>query len=494
MFQSQYKTFHESFMKNNNGTTAFDSFLYIVPSSFAIFHTISITGAMRICTSNIPVRFLIEFLMICVSLVLYVTVLSDFIGHIVLPLFLITLTTARQLQAKLHITPFVMIPSAHPDFVTVCRSVISLITAVCILAVDFQCFPRKLAKTEKFGFGKSRSIVLRLLIYCIFFVLGLMDVGVGLFVFSNGIIVKPSATPFSKKKFQKLIVGCLPLFILGFSRLVVTKEINYQEHLTEYGVHWNFFITLAVTKIVGTVVEGFMKTVNQIKYSAIAILVAHETILQLGLSSYIMDDNLPRDNFISANREGIFSIPGYVSLYLASIYIGSLLKSDGQELLKVKEVVQKAGKMFIISICCWKMIYVCNGMFGVSRRTSNMGYNFWVLAIGCSMVTLFMLTEIYVYYTNFNRPQWQHVEPNNKSQLDEPDFHVPYVPLILQAINYNGLAFFLVANLFTGIVNICFQTMLLESPASLVIITYYIFLLNVIMVFLFVNKFKLKIW
>lgn len=322
-----------------------------------------------------------------------------------------------------------------------------------------------------------------------------MDVGVGLFIFSNGIIVKPSASAFSKKKFQKLLVGCLPLFILGFSRLVLTKEINYQEHVTEYGVHWNFFITLAVTKILGTVIEGFMKTADQIKYAALGIMVVHETILQLGLSNYIMDDSVARDNLINANREGIFSAPGYVSLYLASIYIGTLLKSDGQELLKVKDVIHKTGKMVILSLCCWKMIYVCNGMFGVSRRSANMGYNFWVLAIGCSMVTLFMLTEIYIYYANFNRPSWQtQMESNNKSQLDEPEFHVPYVPLILQAINYNGLAFFLIANLFTGIVNVCFQTMLLGTPASLVIITYYIFLLNVIMVFLFVNKFKLKIW
>lgn len=113
------------------------------------------------------------------------------------------------------------------------------------------------------------------------FVLGLMDVGVGLFIFSNGIIVKPSASAFSKKKFQKLLVGCLPLFILGFSRLVVTKEINYQEHVTEYGVHWNFFITLAVTKIFGTVIEGFLKTAEQIKYTSLGIMVIHEVSLLL---------------------------------------------------------------------------------------------------------------------------------------------------------------------------------------------------------------------
>ncbi|KAL7042832.1 hypothetical protein ACKWTF_001302 [Chironomus riparius] len=476
MLQTEYKLFHESFMKNNNGTTAFDSFLHILPSSFAIFHTITLTTALRLNNNNIPVRFLVEFLVICGSLVLCTTVFSDVIGHIVLTFVLITITSIiKQLHGKCHLTPFVQIPAILPDFITVGRSIISLITAVCILAVDFQCFPRKLAKTEKFGFG-------------------LMDVGVGLFVFSNGIVVKPSAVPFSKKKFQKLVVSCLPLFILGFSRLVLTKEINYQEHVTEYGAHWNFFITLAVTKMLGTVLEGFMKTAEHIKYSALMLMMFHETCLQLGLSNFIMDDNGSRSNLITANREGIFSVTGYVSLYLSSIFIGTVLKSDGQELLKVREVFYKTIKLGVISAFCWKMIFVCNGMFGVSRRTANMGYIFWVLAIGTTMLTLFMGIEMFIYYTNFNRPQWQQqAESNTKSQLDEPDFHVPYVPLILQAINYNGLAFFLMANLFTGIVNICFQTMLLGTSASILIITYYTFLLNVIMVFLYVNKFKLKI-
>jgi glucosaminylphosphatidylinositol acyltransferase len=154
MLPEQYKSFHETFMKNNNGSTAFDIFLHVVPSSFAIFHTITLTGILKICSNNIPIRFLVEFMIICVSLVLYTTVLSDLIGHIVLTVFLITLTTAvKQMQGKFHLTPFVQIPSTHPDFITVARSVISLITAMCILAVDFQCFPRKLAKTEKFGFG-----------------------------------------------------------------------------------------------------------------------------------------------------------------------------------------------------------------------------------------------------------------------------------------------------------------------------------------------------
>lgn len=155
MLPTEYKQLHESFMTNNNGTTAFDSFLYIVPTSFAIFHTILITTTTYKITNNVPLRFLVEFLIICGSMVMYTTVWSGLIRHIVFTMLVITLTTAiRQLQGKLHLASFVQIPMTQPDFITVARSVISLISAICILAVDFQCFPRKLAKTEKFGFGK----------------------------------------------------------------------------------------------------------------------------------------------------------------------------------------------------------------------------------------------------------------------------------------------------------------------------------------------------
>ena len=156
MLPGDYKVFHESFMKNNNGTTAFDSFLYIIPTSFTIFHTITISALLKQQKNNIPARFMIEFLLICLSLVMYTTVLSGYIQHIAFSLLLVTVTTViKQFQGKLYLQNFIQIPSAKPDFICITRSVINLITALCILAVDFQCFPRKLAKTEKFGFGKE---------------------------------------------------------------------------------------------------------------------------------------------------------------------------------------------------------------------------------------------------------------------------------------------------------------------------------------------------
>lgn len=76
-----------------------------------------------------------------------------------------------------------------------------------------------------------------------------MDIGVGSFVFAQGLMQarKPMASSCNQlaQQFSLAIRRCLPLFALGFARLLVVKSSNYQEHVTEYGMHWNFFFTLA---------------------------------------------------------------------------------------------------------------------------------------------------------------------------------------------------------------------------------------------------------
>jgi glucosaminylphosphatidylinositol acyltransferase len=87
--------------------------------------------------------------------------------------------------------------------------------------VDFQYFPRRLAKAETFGTG-------------------LMDVGPGLFVFSSGLSLglrllrgpahsgakSPSNTTLSLLGRAARSVG--PIALLGAARLVLTKAVDYQ--------------------------------------------------------------------------------------------------------------------------------------------------------------------------------------------------------------------------------------------------------------------------
>lgn len=120
-------------------------------------------------------------------------------------------------------------------FITYFRSVINICTALAILAVDFPVFPRRLAKTEIYGFGG-------------------MDIGVGLYVVANAIV-----SPEAKQKLgssvpvlsqiQKSIISSIPLMVLAFARLIAVKGADYHEHVTEYGVHWNFFFTIVVLKV-----------------------------------------------------------------------------------------------------------------------------------------------------------------------------------------------------------------------------------------------------
>ena len=112
----------------------------------------------------------------------------------------------------------------------------NIATILSILSVDFKVFPRRFAKAEVYGTG-------------------FMDIGVGSFIFGHAII-----SPFARgtmtrthRGFKSVLVkhfsGCIPILFLGIVRLISVKGANYHEHVTEYGVHWNFFFTLAFVKV-----------------------------------------------------------------------------------------------------------------------------------------------------------------------------------------------------------------------------------------------------
>lgn len=446
MHKKKYEFMH------SHGTTAYETFIVVLPSLFLTF-------IATICTfklvKNVEVfsvwGFLLEFILIVVPIILSITVYIHYIDNILISLFVVSISLSILLVKRKDIIqdrPRKKLTNTKLDFVTVSRSVINLISVVGILAVDFMIFPRRFAKTIKYGYS-------------------LMDVGVGLYVFSNG-IVAPEIKG-HQNSIYKTIKATIPLIVIGGIRFIVTNEIDYQVPVSEYGVHWNFFITLAVVKLLSSVILNFISVKNAI-FSGISLMLAHEIMLQLGLAQFVFS-NIPRDSFLTANREGIVSSIGYVGLYLLSVAYGVFIHVKGNEGANSK------WKFFcklclISSFLLWATLLLEKN-FGVSRRLANSGYVMWVLFIGISMSSLFYVSDLIQDYIRERR--------------------CVKVPLIYEAINYNGLVFFLVANLLTGFINIVFDTFSINQMWSIVIICSYMFVNCYIVSVLYAKQIKFKL-
>lgn len=143
-----------------------------------------------------------------------------------------------------------------------------------------------------------------------------MDIGVGTFIVSTAITSRfvrrdPTRETASQKKWS---VQLLMVLILGFGRFAVLKAVDYHEHVSEYGIHWNFFATLFCVWASADVVHAYVPR-QHIPWLALTLLVAYQTALSTtGLTDYVFSDY--RADIISANKEGILSLCGYVPLYL----------------------------------------------------------------------------------------------------------------------------------------------------------------------------------
>ncbi|XP_063922439.1 uncharacterized protein LOC135136905 [Zophobas morio] len=430
-------------LMHTNGTSPHETITIIVPSLFYTTITTIIVSLLKTKIENLPLQFCIEFATLVLPIILNVTVLADHNLEVLTTSFIICLSVLFCLLPFKPHSPKSDVPQT-PDLITNSRSTINIISVVAILAVDFLIFPRRFAKTETFGHS-------------------LMDVGVGLFVFSNGIVDG------GKTDLGKALKGSIPLFVLGGTRFVVTRQIDYHVPVSEYGVHWNFFITLAVTKIFVSLIFTVVN-VRFIWINATLLMISHEVLLQSGLANFVMK-NTKRKDFVSANKEGLVSSVGYVYLYLFSAYFSyfvGLKRGKGRRKTSILKFVLCALVTLVGSM-------ICQNYFGISRKLANPAYCFWVLFIGTFMTGL--------YYV-FGRL----LEDVLGSKL-----HVRVqLPFIFRAINYNGLTFFLVSNLLTGVVNMVCDTLAVGTTASLVIICVYMFINCSTVCVLYKKQMKLK--
>ena len=186
---------------------------------------------------------MLDFVTLIVPALLGCTVLADYIILLIatclsLSLGVLVLCSARSYREQTHLNCQTILSSdmsGKRPFIGNFRAYVLIATAIAILAVDFVIFPRRLAKAETFGSG-------------------LMDVGVGSFIISNAIVspeargVSTSNSGFISPVIRSL-KSSLPLLVLGIMRFISVKSSDYQEHVSEYGTHWNFFFTLVIVRV-----------------------------------------------------------------------------------------------------------------------------------------------------------------------------------------------------------------------------------------------------
>ena len=323
-----------------------------------------------------------------------------------------------------------------------------IVTCLSILAVDFRVFPRRFAKTENWGTS-------------------LMDVGVGSFVFSAGIVAaRPILSPKSIDKpriwdrLQHSIRHSAPLFILGLVRFYSVKGLDYAEHVSEYGVHWNFFFTLAFLPPAVALLGSLPYFIQIAAPLALIISCVYQVMLEsTNLKAYIL--TAPRGHdFLSQNREGVFSFAGYLAIFLAGQGLGLQVLPDNRKTGK-SAWIRRRNLLFTIVL--WEgfsgLLYLGTTWYNlgqnipVSRRLANLPYVLWITTTNAFLLLLFALVET-IYF-----PAVYRLSETKKSAEAERQVVEFATSKILGAFNKNGLAIFLVANLGTGAVNLGVDTL-----------------------------------
>ncbi|KAK7531169.1 GWT1-domain-containing protein [Phyllosticta citricarpa] len=402
-------------------------------------------------------------------------------------------------------------PLPLKPFVTAWRGAMMVITCVAILAVDFKIFPRRFAKVENWGTS-------------------LMDLGVGSFVFSAGTVsarailkqqASRSSTPLGRRLYASFRHS-LPLLLLGFVRLYSVKGLDYAEHVTEYGVHWNFFFTLGFLPPFVALFESAFSLIPS--YAALSLILGlvYEMALDFtDLTALIVA--APRKNLFLQNREGIFSFLGYLAIFLAGRSTGMYIlprslapataspsssnnspsRSRSTRRPSTFRLVQEAlpeistelrAQRFnpfrihisnlpststllshplprlILWTLLWTTLYHLSTSYHVlnlrpSRRLANLPYYLWVAAFNSGQLAVFCAVETLTFPDLFSdkktSPEQERRRCKNATSR------------VLWAFNRNGLAVFLLANLLTGLVNLVVPTLQVgEMVAAGVLVAY----------------------
>ncbi|XP_020370002.1 phosphatidylinositol-glycan biosynthesis class W protein [Rhincodon typus] len=498
------------FISNLSGTTLAENLLGLILSALCVTYRglILMYFVGESATSSWK-RLLIDFIVLVAFLVLSCTILADMLHWLVLVLVAVLALSVFQIysQRKQHsrqqlkevIRSFLetSLDVNCIPFVTLFRVFINIKTGISILAVDFPIFPRRYAKAETYGTG-------------------IMDFGVAAFVFANA-VVSPEARQKNKNisysNFSfviKQIIAVWPLVFLGLARLISVKAVDYHEHVTEYGVHWNFFFTLAIVRVS----SSFLLILCPVRSSWIlsaSVAVCYQLLLEItNLKQFILhgnDGKGTRFGFINANREGLFSLLGYIAIYMAGVQVGIYIM---KKRTLVKDWIKVQGFLVMNFLILWLLLHVSEALTDpVSRRMANLSFVLWTVGQSLFFLMIYLLADLVLVFIKVisgmaNVPSSWNILPDSSQKtknrtslkshsfgkLDKTTVHF----CLIEAVSRNQLLFFLQSNILTGLVNLTIDTVHSSTFISLFVLLVYMFCNCVIVYILHINDITLKFW
>ncbi|XP_062509263.1 phosphatidylinositol-glycan biosynthesis class W protein-like isoform X2 [Corticium candelabrum] len=458
---------HERFVSNWNGTSLFEvsSVISVAPASVLLYRSfLTVWGPSKGYT------FIVEFILIMLPLLSAMTFASDFSLHLIIILIILSAFLLKQSSCNTDKHPSSWQLIEFPDklpFISGYRAYINISTAVAILAVDFNIFPRRFAKTETYG-------------------VSVMDVGVGAYIVANGIVSVEARRHHNLHVVNHVVGTCygsIVLIALGIARLIVVKVSNYHEHVSEYGRHWNFFFTLAVVKFVSAIFVPLIP--RSVPFSAALMGGLIMGLYQYGLSVCGLKDYLlfgfhgngSRSNVVDANREGLLSCVGYLAIYLFSVELGRVVFRRRKT---VKEWIYFCLSLLTFDILCWFLLSLATQhVDAVSRRMANLTYVLWQVAYNTFALICFLSLDILFLIIEFNHK-------TSTSLLS--------CGVLIEAIGQHQLVYFLSANLLTGLINKMIFTLAASSLVAFIILSVYLILLSLLVLVIKQKGITTKVW
>ncbi|TXG54286.1 hypothetical protein EZV62_019542 [Acer yangbiense] len=478
------KQLKEEFVSNLTGSSFIQIFflLAVVPISMALRHSIHSCRPIDYCVTETSLKkddnlsvaskslwaciatIAVDFIIIFLPMILFFTVLAKWaIPGSILLFFLFFSIAAKRFFSSSNSE------EGHRSLRTIISSyrvATMIMTCLCILAVDFRIFPRENAKTETYGTS-------------------VMDLGVGSFVVANAIVSRQARNVLSMN-WKSALKSISPLIILGFGRLVTTAGVDYQVHVGEYGVHWNFFFTLAGVSILTSI------TNVPPKYCGILgslILIGYQCWLNHGLNVYLLSNERGPD-IISQNKEGFFSLFGYWGMYLLGVYLGYYLFFTNRSDAMMRSNTTTFVKVWLISLLLWLLTVLLDRYVErVSRRMCNLAYVTWVLALNLQDIV----------DSKCKYALMVHGDSSIADMLLGGLMISDYVPgskisSLEVAFDRNLLASFILANMLTGMVNLSINTLFVSSTPALLILIVYALTLSMIVGTADFYGLRLKFW